>query len=45
MVASFAGLRNDGDLCPSALKIEDGVGRISLGEQCLFGQDLDDSST
>jgi hypothetical protein len=40
----FTGLRNHGDLCAAVLKIEDGVGRISLREEMLLLVQFDDSS-
>ena len=38
----FAGLRNDGEFCAAPLKIEDGVGWISLGKEDLLRLQLDD---
>ena len=41
----LADLRNNGDLRPALLKIEDRVCGISLGEERLFWLQLDNSST
>ena len=45
MVASLPFCRNDRDLCAALLKIEDGVGGISLRKEGLLGLHLDDSSS
>jgi len=40
----FSALRDDRELRPSSLEIEDGIGHVSLREECFFRLQLDDSA-